>query len=223
MNITYYPFKPFEVKANQFNVFDIGHSKMYYDFCRGFQDSADTLCTSDDNFHVKTVTSQYSWYGDLMLSVDLNKLFLRKIQHRIIDIMAEEQRIDLIDQSRKIISQVSDISFLMDLPLEISDLPNIDQVIKFAGISFPSDLKAHPEMMLETLIQTHVELGSKKTIVLTNVSHYITFQQLQKVKQVLQELNATVILIEYSECSRKDKFNVPCYYYVDEDLVDWRS
>lgn len=223
MNITYYPFKPFEVKAGQFNVFDIGHSKMYYDFCQGFQDSTDTLCVSDENFHTKTLTSQCSWYGDLMLSVDLNKLFLRKLQRRIIDIMAEEQRIALIDQSRSVVSKVSDVSFLMDLPLEVGELPDIEQIIKFVGISFPPDLKAHPEMVLETLIQTHVELGSQKAIVLTNVSHYVTYQQLQELTQLVQELNATVILIEYSECGRKDKFEMPCYYYVDEDLVDWRS
>ena len=39
----------------------------------------------------------------------------------------------------------------------------------------------------------------------------------------MHDLGATVIVIEYSEINRMEKFKNSCYYYVDEDLVDWRD
>lgn len=223
MNITYYPFKPFKVESNKVNILDIGNSKMYFDICRGFSDLADTIKISDDDLEIQDCGKQCSWYGDLMFSVDLNKLFIRKIQQRLMALMNDEQQVALLDRGREMVSGVTDVSFLMDLPLEVSSLPDIEKIMKFVGISFPSELSGNPYAILETLIQTHVELGIKKQLVLTNISHYISKSQFCDLSHLVSDLSATVIDIEFSEISRADKFKNACYYYVDEDFVDWRS
>lgn len=223
MNITYYPFKPFKIEPSKVNVLDIGNSKMYFDICRGFSDLADTIKISNDDFEIQDCGKQCSWYGDLMLSVDLNKLFVRKIQQRLLELMNDEQQVALLDRSREVVSEVTDVSFLMDLPLEVSSLPDVEKIIKFVGVSFPSELAGNPYAMLETLIQTHVELGIKKQLVLTNVSHYISKNQFRNLSHLVSDLNVTVVDIEFSEISRAEKFLDACYYYVDEDFVDWRN
>jgi len=223
MNITYYPFKPFKIESSKVNVLDIGNSKMYFDICRGFSDLADTIKISNDDLEIQDCGKQCSWYGDLMLSVDLNKLFVRKIQQRLLELMNDEQQVALLDRGREVVSEVTDVSFLMDLPLEVSSLPDVEKIMKFVGISFPSELAGNPYAILETLIQTHVELGIKKKLVLTNVSHYISKQQFHNLSHLVSDLNVTVVDIEFSETSRAEKFVDACYYYVDEDFVDWRS
>lgn len=223
MNLTYYPFKPFKIEFGKVNVLDIGNSKMYFDICRGFSDLADTIKISNDDFEIQDCGKQCSWYGDLMLSVDLNKLFVRKIQQRLLELMNDEQQVALLDRGREVVSEVTDVSFLMDLPLEVSSLPDVEKIIKFVGISFPSELAGNPYAILETLIQTHVELGIKKQLVLTNASHYISKQQFRDLSHLVSDLNVTVVDIEFSEISRAEKFSDTCYYYVDEDFVDWRN
>jgi len=223
MNITYYPFKPFKIESGKVNVLDIGNGKMYFDICRGFSDLADTIKISNDDLEIQDCGKQCSWYGDLMLSVDLNKLFVRKIQQRLLELMNDEQQVALLDRGREVVSEVTDVSFLMDLPLEVSSLPDVEKIMKFVGISFPSELAGNPYAILETLIQTHVELGIKKKLVLTNVSHYISKQQFHNLSHLVSDLNVTVVDIEFSETSRAEKFVDACYYYVDEDFVDWRS
>ena len=223
MNLTYYPFKPFHVEPGKINIIDTGSSKMYFDLIQGFEDRTDTIRVSDDNLELKTLTSQCSWYGDLMLTVDLNRLFKQKIQQRIIELMVDNQQVALLESGSQMASQVTDASFLMDLPLEVTELPNIDKIMKFVGISFPQTLAENASEVLETLIQTHVELGNQRCIVLTNVSHYVTIKKLTAINQLLKELNATLLIIEYSELKRAEKYANTCYYYVDSDLVDWRD
>jgi len=116
MNITYYPFEPFKIASNKVNILDIGTSKMYFDMCRGFSDLADTIKISNDDFEILDCGKQCSWYGDLMFSVDLNKLFIRKIQQRLVALMNDEQQVALLDRGREVVSGVTDVSFLMDLP-----------------------------------------------------------------------------------------------------------
>ncbi len=223
MNLTYYPFKPFHIETGKINIVDTGNSHMYFDLIQGLLDRADSVKISNDDFELQTLSSQCSWYGDLMLTVDLNRLFLKKIQQRLIDLMTDEQQVDLLESSSQMVTQVTDVSFLTDLPLEVSELPNIEKVMKFIGISFPKELASNPTEVLETLIQTHVELGSSKWIVLTNVTHYVTADELMGLSQLVDELNATLLIIEYSESRRMEKFQNACYYYVDGDLVDWRD
>lgn len=223
MNITYYPFEPFKIASNKVNILDIGTSKMYFDMCRGFSDLADTIKISNDDFEILDCGKQCSWYGDLMFSVDLNKLFIRKIQQRLMVLMNDEQQVALLDRGREVVSGVTDVSFLMDLPLEVSSLPDIEKIMKFVGISFPAGLADKPYAILETLIQTHVELGIKKQLVLTNISHYISKKQFRDLSHLVSDLNTTVIDIEFSEIGRAEKFVDACYYYVDEDFMDWRS
>lgn len=223
MNITYFPFKPFHIEPNKINVLDLGNSKMYTDFYRGLTDQADVIHVSNDDFETKTVVSQCSWYGDLMLSVNLDRLFLKKIQQRLIDLMADEEKVALIDHGREVVSKVTDASFLMNLPLEVTDIPDIEKIMKFVGLHFSADLPKEPAAILETLIRTHAELGIKKAVVLTNVNHYLTTIELMKLSQLIRELCVTVIVIEYSETNRVENFQDACYYYIDEDLVDWRD
>ncbi|AUI77283.1 type II-A CRISPR-associated protein Csn2 [Lactiplantibacillus pentosus] len=223
MNLTYYPFPPFKINTGQVNILDIGNSQMYADICQGFRDRTDDLRVSNDNLELQTMSSQCSWYGDLMLSVDLNRLFMKKIQTQIIKLMADEQQVAVLDQSRAMIAKVMEASFLLDLPLDVEEAPGLDQALKFAGIHFPTDLTHNPSAVLEALVQTHVELGLKQCPVMTNVSHYLNPEQWAVFEQQVADLDITVIIIEYSETNRMEKFKNCCYYYVDEDLADWRD
>lgn len=223
MNITYYPFEPFKIEDHRVNILDVGNAKMYFELCQGFRDLTDVVHISDDNFALQVCSKQCSWYGDLMLSVDLNKLFLRKIQQRMLELMSDEQQVALLDQSRTVVNKVTDASFLLDLPLEIDTLPDLEKIIKFTGIGFQPSLSGDPFAILQTLIQTHVELGIDKKVVLTNVSHYISREQFITLSEITSDLGVTIVIIEFSELNRMDKFQNACYYYVDSDLVDWRN
>jgi len=223
MNLTYYPYAPFPVNTGKVTVFDTGASKIYFDVCRGFTDAVDTVRISNDDLELLSCSSACSWYGDPMLSVDLNKLFLRKVQQRLLGLLTDEQQISLVDKSQDLVTTVTSDSFLLDLPLEVGMMPDLEKVMKFVGLSFPTEITNDPYAILETLIRTHVELGVKKSIVLTNVSHYLTSRQLTDLIQLVHELEATVLVIEFSESNRSEKFKNACYYYVDSDFIDWRS
>lgn len=223
MNITYYPFPPFKIDAGKVNVLDLGNSNMYAEVCQGFRDRIDSVRISNDDLELQTISSQCNWYGDLMLSVDLNRLFLKKVQTQIIKLMADDRQVAVLDENRKVVSQVMEASFLLDLPLDVDESPSLEQILKFTGIHFPTELMNDPRAILEALVQTHVELGLKQKLVLTNISHYLDQKQWASFEQLVHDLGATVIVIEYSEINRMEKFKNSCYYYVDEDLVDWRD
>ena len=223
MNITYYPFEPFKVESSKVNIIDVGDSKMYFELCRGFSDHTDKVKISNDKLVSKSCSSECSWYGDLIFSVDLNKLFIHKLQQRIVELMSDDQKVMMSDQGRILVNKVVDASFMLDLPLNVELIPDLEKIIKFTGIHFQLDIANDPYSILQTLIQTHVELGNKKKIILTNVSHYLSKHQFNDLAQLVHELAATVVIIEFSESNRKEKFRNACYYHVDEDFIDWRK
>jgi len=221
MNLTYYSFPPFSVTNSRVTVIDTAAQRVYRDLTLGLQDRADTIYLSDDNFEAVELSKGAKWYGDPLLTLDLNALFQRKLQARLIALLADEQVVQMADDLRKLLSQLLTDSYLMDVPLELPEIPELAKLVKFSNIQLTADLNDDSYAIIETLVKVLLELNDHKLIALTNVSHYLSSDQLQLLVRLMASADLPLLLIEFSPTKRTSYFKGCDYCFIDSDFVLW--
>ncbi|KRL93739.1 type II-A CRISPR-associated protein Csn2 [Levilactobacillus hammesii] len=221
MNFAYYSFPPFAVRSSKVTVVDTAVQRIYQDLSLGFQDKLDTVKLSDDSFDSVTVKNGAQWYGDPMLTVDLNSLFQRKLQTQLIKLLADDQVVALSDGLRELLSKLLEDSYLMDVPLEMPEIPELAKLVKFSGIQVTTGPVDNAYAIIESLIKVLIELNDKRMLVLTNVSHYLQVSQLQSLVRFMANTDLPLLLIEFSSSQRKEYFTDCDYHYIDSDFVLW--
>lgn len=187
----------------------------------GLKGQAETVHIATDNFELKTPEIACHWYGDPLLEINLNTLFQRKLQGQVLNLLADQQKIKLTDQLQAILTQVLGVSYLVDVPLDIPETPELTKLIKFSGLRISQSLEGNVHGILETLIHTLVELNDRQMVVLTNISHYLQVAQLQELGRVVADTNLSVLIIEFSNFTQSDYFQECDYNYIDSDFVLW--
>jgi len=221
MNLTYYGFRPFKITPGKVVVLATGSPHIYQEIILGLQDRTDTVKLSDDNFTTVTVGKGAQWYGDPLLNVDLNALFQRKLQTRLLKVLADDQTVGLVDGLQSLLSQLLADSYLMDVPLELPETPELAKLIKFSGIQLVPDLRDDVYGILETLVKALIELNDHRMVVLTNVGHYLQVSQLQSLVRFMANIDLPILLIEFSSTKQSDYFRNCDYHYIDSDFVLW--
>jgi len=221
MNLTYYSFPPFVINRNRVTVIDTAAQRVYRDLTLGLQDRADTIYLSNDDFETIELSKGAKWYGDPMLTLDLNALFQKKLQSKLITLLADDQVVQMADDLRELLSQLLVDSYLMDVPLELPEIPELTKLIKFSNIQLMSELDDDAYAIIETLIKVLLELNDHKLIVLTNVSHYLSSSQLQMLVRFMANADLPLLLIEFSPTKRTSYFKVCDYRFIDSDFVLW--
>lgn len=221
MNFAYYSFPPFAVRSSKVTVVDTAVQRIYQDLSLGFQDKLDTVKLSDDSFDSVTVKNGAQWYGDPMLTVDLNSLFQRKLQTQLIKLLADDQVVALSDGLRELLSKLLEDSYLMDVPLEMPEIPELAKLVKLSGIQVTTGPVDDAYAIIESLIKVLIELNDKRMLVLTNVSHYLQVSQLQSLVRFMANTDLPLLLIEFSSSQRKEYFTDCDYHYIDSDFVLW--
>ncbi|ANZ60991.1 type II-A CRISPR-associated protein Csn2 [Secundilactobacillus paracollinoides] len=221
MNLTYYSLKPISIKRKCLTVIDIGNVKVYWDFIQGLNELNDSIKTSTDDLELKDPHQLCTFYGDL-LTLDLNKVFERKVSQHVVDEMSQEEQVKLIDMVQGLNSQLLNDLFVFDLPLMV-EIPSITDIIKLLGLRLDSEVIKSPFEKTETLIKVLVELGIDRTPIILNASHYLTKKDINQFCQVISYTDLSCIFIEFSENQRKSLFENADYYYIDPDFMLWHK
>lgn len=221
MKLTYYSYEPFDVPNGRITVLDTGAVKIYQDLVAGLRNDEETFHVATDDFELKEIPQLCQWYGDPLLEIDLNGLFQRKLQARLLKVLSDQQTVQLTDQLQQLLTRILGDSYLLDVPLGISETPELTKLVKFSGLRVDGLEEMGVHGILETLIKILVELNDHHTVILTNVSHYLQVAQLQELSKVVADADLPVVIIEFSETRRNDYFKDCDYHYIDRDFVLW--
>ncbi|MGK4178621.1 type II-A CRISPR-associated protein Csn2 [Lapidilactobacillus dextrinicus] len=96
-------------------------------------------------------------------------------------------------------------------------------IIKLCNISFINTLKTQPYDIIETVLKCASELNERSILVLTNVHQYLSVSQFQELVRLIETLDLSTLLIEFSEKKKSDYYENCRYYYIDQDFIDWRQ
>lgn len=168
------------------------------------------------------MTKLCEWTGDLMLDVDLDKLLLRKVLLHFGTVIGDEWSI-MADEARQLNTHVLEASYLMDLPLEVKPILDVETVLKNTGLSFSDDVSKDPYAKIEALIKSFSEINEHRIIVQTNLSHYLNVTQFCQLEELVETMGTQLLLIEFSDRDRHELFKKCDYTFIDADFVDWRS
>ncbi|CUS25499.1 CRISPR-associated Csn2 family protein [Paucilactobacillus oligofermentans DSM 15707 = LMG 22743] len=222
MKLTYSPFKPFEITKGKITVIETGNYDVYRKMIMNFKDLEDDINFSDDDYKLMETIKALNWIGDQMFADNLNKQFQAKIYKRVFEIMPDSSQQALIELARKIKNTVTDVTYMIDLPLEVNPEIDLLKIIKFAEIEYNSIMTAGPYDIIEVILKTLSELNETKIIGMMNVSDYLRESDFKDLIQLVRTLDLKVLLIKFSEIQRSEKYDECRYYYIDNDFVDYR-
>ncbi|WP_404804620.1 type II-A CRISPR-associated protein Csn2 [Lapidilactobacillus dextrinicus] len=72
-------------------------------------------------------------------------------------------------------------------------------IIKLCNISFINTLKTQPYDIIEAVLKCASELNERSILVLTNVHQYLSVSQFQELVRLIETLDLSTLLIEFSE------------------------
>lgn len=223
MNVTYYPYTPIHITPGRIVVVDTAIPKVYSDLTDGFRKELDTIRLSDDEFQSLDIAKWSQWYGDPRLELNLDRQFQRVVLKRYLNVMSATEQSTLMDLARQLSGRVLENSFALDLPLDVTTLASVEAIIKFSGLHYSESASTDGYVTLETLIKTITELNDPQLTVLTNVSHYLEKSQLQDLVKLVGTTAIPMLVIEFSECERRENFENCDYIWIDHDFVDSRE
>ncbi|MYV17789.1 type II-A CRISPR-associated protein Csn2 [Furfurilactobacillus milii] len=222
MNLAFASFKPFTLKDSTISVIDVASSNLYLKLIQSFRDEIDFVHVSDKEWKLLPVTKLCEWTGDLILDVNLDKLLLRKVLLHFGTVIGDEWS-NMADEARQLNTHVLEASYLMDLPLEVKPILDVETVLKNTGLSFSDDVSKDPYAKIEALIKTFSEINEHRIIVQTNLSHYLNVTQFCQLEELVETIGTQLLLIEFSDRDRHELFKQCDYTFIDADFVDWRS
>lgn len=222
MNLTIYPFDPFQIEPGKITVLETNNQEFYQTLILNFKDLRDDAHFSDDEFKLVEMTKVFHWLGDVFIQNDLNKMFQSRLIKHLKEVVTPEQLQRIFELSQRLKAEVLEASYSLDLPLQIDAQTEMEKVLKFSGLAFVPAVSSQPYGIIETLLKTAIELNDTKILGLMNVSDYLSRDEFSELISLVHILNIKIILIKYSEDNRYEIFDKCRYYYVDNDYVEWR-
>ncbi|KRN03981.1 hypothetical protein FC86_GL000508 [Holzapfeliella floricola DSM 23037 = JCM 16512] len=162
----------------------------------------------------------YYWLGDLMLTVDLNKLFQKSIQDIMIEFLSDEEQSQIMTTNQQIQSLILQNSYKLDLPIEITSSFTISQIYKKIRFSFFDSVEITPLEKIETLLKSFALTHNEKLLVFTNLTHYFDSKDFDKLNELLSDYDQTALSIEFNQSKSSDDHSD---YLIDEDFCLFES
>ncbi|MBW1606360.1 type II-A CRISPR-associated protein Csn2 [Lactobacillus sp. Sy-1] len=221
MNITIYPFQPYQILDNSLNIIDIASTNLNSKIINQVRTYGDKIIFSSEDSNVISSKDAYDYYGDILISLDLDKMFIAKIEKKIEQDIQNPSITNIFDNQRKMFSIFLQEAYLLDLPIRMNFTPNVDKLLKQSKLSFIHDELNEPYPILETLVKTVTSLQDDKLIILLNLTNYLNDSELKLTNQLLADCKKTILTFNFNSVRRSltDNYN---YLFIDEDFCEWK-
>lgn len=221
MNITFYPYHPFSVQNKKITVCTTSSPEVYTKLIAGMSGAQETVKFSNAQYELMDYSKAVIWGGDVA-AINLNHLFQNRLIKKFAADLTDQQRQKLTQLDSEIRSTILDAAFMYELTLDVNQEWDLQRMIKFYNLQFSTAVQHDPYGIIESIVQTAVELNESKIITLINVSHYLSINQFNELVRLVATLNVKLFLIEFSEEVKSDQYQKCCYYHIDNDYVEWR-
>lgn len=220
MNLTVYPYQPFEIYNHEINILGTDNPGFYEELMHLVLTKDDRLRFSNEFFQNIETGKVYNFMGDLLIDVDLNHLFLNKIYTTLEQQLDDTQRIHIDDMSRKLVSAVQSLGYDMDVDLDINSTFQLPKLMKLCNLRINDSTIQTSLAKLETLVKIEIELGNTKLIVFNNLLSYLKISELLDVNEWMKSTNQTILDLEFMNLDYIKSTGVN-FKYIDYDFCEW--
>lgn len=221
MIINYEGHHPIKVSDGKVTFIKVANPAVYHDFILSFQGKSDKVKFFDEHYNQLEKNKSVDWVGDVLITQDCLNSYLTKIISNLFENISEKHRNRIFDKWRQLSTDIQDIIFMTNLPIEVNENVDLKKLFKFDGIHFDDSVLSDPYAIIETVVKIHVECKLNSVVTFANVSHYLTKEQLNNLITFVNEVNVPLILMEFSSPNFKVVSGDARVCYIDEDFVDW--
>ncbi|MBN7274377.1 type II-A CRISPR-associated protein Csn2 [Ligilactobacillus pobuzihii] len=221
MKFSYSTHKPFKIESGRINVIATDNQVVYKDLILGLKDQNELLKVFNDDLDLVEISKAFDWLGDLMIQKDINKRYMPEIVKKLFSSMPAQQRNRIHEATTNLDNAIQESLYLANLPVKVTYDFDLKKAMKFTDAHINQKILDDPCDIIKTVIRIHEMCDLKSCLAICNVAHYILTDQIKELSEFLQDVNQSILLIEFTDMSQSNFYSDCNFYYIDKDFVDW--
>ena len=221
MKLSYQGFEPVQIDAGKVTVIATNNPLVYKDLILGVKDYNEKIRAYDDDYNLISNDEAFDFDGDILVNHDLDKRYRTELINKIVAGISPDNLNAISKKSHELFTLLQESLFMTDVPLEVSYDGDLKRLLRYANIHLHPMILNDPYAIIESDLKLHIESDDNSCIVFNNLASYMTQEQFVDLLYVNQQIGTKVLLIEFSEISKKDYYTNCNYYYIDNDFIGW--
>lgn len=214
--------EPIRLKCKGLTIIGTNNSNVYTDLILGLQERKETLELMDEEWHTVPINKVIDYEGNVIDNETLFSKYKKYIINQISSSLSDNQKQKILLMQSKIQDFTENILDDESQLINISNLCDIKKVFSAKNIDFPALKSTIPYDIIEDDIKIHAKYFPQKILAVSNLSHYLSKDELLKILKQAQKNNVSFLDIDFFEL---DKFNyyLKCDCYIDNDFEVWKQ
>lgn len=210
-----------DMKNSDLTIIGTNNPNVFADLSLGLQSRRDCLKLIDDNSYTIQINKIVDFEGNILDNEKLFDKYKKSIVSQIISSLSEEQLQEfLIKQSE--IHSLAEQTLNSNQEMIINNLCDIKKVFSAKNIDFTVFQSSNPYDIIKEDIELHAKYFSDKALVMSNMSHYLSKNDMLKTQKRLRKCNMCLLDLDFFELNNSN-FYMNYNYYIDSDFEIWKS
>ena len=177
-----------DMKNSDLTIIGTNNPNVFADLSLGLQSRRDYLKLIDDNSYTIQINKIVDFEGNILDNEKLFDKYKKSIVSQIISSLSEEQLQEfLIKQSE--IHSLAEQTLNSNQEMIINNLCDIKKVFSAKNIDFTVFQSSNPYDIIKEDIELHAKYFSDKALVMSNMSHYLSKNDMLKTQKRLRKCN----------------------------------
>lgn len=209
-----------DMKNSDLTIIGTNNPNVFADLSLGLQSRRDYLKLIDDNSYTIQINKIVDFEGNILDNEKLFDKYKKSIVSQIISSLSEEQLQEfLIKQSE--IHSLAEQTLNSNQEMIINNLCDIKKVFSAKNIDFTVFQSSNPYDIIKEDIELHAKYFSDKALVMSNMSHYLSKNDMLKTQKRLRKCNMCLLDLDFFELNNSN-FYMNYNYYIDSDFEIWK-
>lgn len=209
-----------DIENNDLTVIGTNNPNVYTDLSLGLQGRRDCLKLVDDNSYTIQINKIVDFEGNILDNEKLFDKYKKTIVSQIISSLSEEQLQEFLIKQSEIHSLAEQI-LTSNQEIIINNLCDIKKVFSTKNIDFTVFQSSNPYDIIKEDIELHDKYFSDKVLVLSNMSHYLSKNDILKIQKQLSKCNISILDLDFFELNNSNSC-MNYNYYIDNDFEIWK-
>lgn len=221
MILSYKSHQAVRITPGKITIIGTDNPTVFTEIINGLQNFNDLLNLIDDSYNSLEISKNIDFDNEQVLTHKIYEKYSKDIISALLRNMTTSGQSKINKEAQKLYSIIQESLFMTDLPMEVNydgDLKRLLNYCRLTG-SLRNDLSPYDIIISD--LKIHLECNMKSVSCFSNVANYLRQEEFSKLLSEVQMLNVPLLLVEFTEKSKRQFYKNTEFLFIDQDFVDW--
>ncbi|MGN1283390.1 MAG: type II-A CRISPR-associated protein Csn2 [Limosilactobacillus sp.] len=222
MILSYKGHKAVSINPGKVTVIGTDNPTVFTEILNGLQGCNDFLTLVDDSYNQLEIDKFIDFDSEQLLTYKLYEKYSKKIISSLVKNIPFDSQSKINNEVRKLYSTIQEALFMTDLPIEIDYDGDLKRLLNYCHPKESLIDKTSPYDIIVNDLKIHLECNLKSITCFSNVANYLRQEDFCELLSEVQLLNISLLLVEFTEKSKRQFYKNADLLFIDQDFVDWK-